>query len=204
MSYELLNRLFELRKGQISKAVETSNGYFIAKVTEKENAYIPDYDEAREAVKDKILRQSAMEIAEEKAKEVLPVLQEEYTKTLPLDFAKAAKNLSLTIEQSPIFNRGQYLPKIGISKTFQEAAFELSEDEPISDPVATQNGYYIIHLDEYIPASKEDYDLQKDSIAAFVLNSNKAEMFAEFISRLRIESNLIDNVTEAKQERKGS
>jgi len=138
--------------------------------------------------------------AREKADIIRPTLLEEYEKSLPLDFVKAAKSLSLEIEQTPLFNRGQYLPKIGISKTFQEAAFSLTEEDPISDVVNTQNGFCIIHLDKYEEANSEDYEIQKDDIAGILLNSKRLDMFGDFTSRLRIESNLIDNVTKLKQE----
>jgi len=200
MSYDLLNQLFELRKGEISKPVETSNGYFIVKVADKKQSYIPDYDEAREAVKEAIQKQEAMAIAQEKAKEILPKLKEEYNKVLPLNFVNAAKSLSLVIEQTPAFNRGQYLPKIGISRDFQEAAFTLSKENPISDVVATPNGYCILHMDDYIPAGDKEFNEQKDQIASLLLNSKRFEIFGEFTSRLRLESNLIDNVSRLKEE----
>jgi peptidyl-prolyl cis-trans isomerase D len=204
MSYELINNLFGLKKDEMIGPVETSNGYFIVRIADKQNAFVPDFEDAREAVKEALLKQAAMAIARQRSEEVLPALKAEYAKTLPMDFANAAKSLSLTIEQTPAFNRGQYLPKIGISRDFQESAFALSKENPISEPVETQIGYCIIHLDEYVPADDGEFALQKDRIAALLLNMKRIEIFQEFTHRLRQQAELIDNITKLKQQQDNS
>ncbi|HLF18261.1 MAG TPA: peptidyl-prolyl cis-trans isomerase [Candidatus Omnitrophota bacterium] len=200
MSYELLKRLFELDAQEISEPYETSNGYFIAKVTEKKEAYVPEYEEAQEKVKDAVLRNAAMDITKKKAEELLAALKVEYQKTLPYDFANAAKALGLELDQTPVFKRGQYLPAIGISKAFQEAAFALTQENKISDVIEEPNGFYILHLDGYTAATEEEYEQLKDEIAQVLLDRERNEIFSEFLSRLRLESNLIDNISALKQQ----
>jgi len=47
---------------------------------------------------------------------------------------------------------------------FQQAAFELTADGEISDPVQTQMGWHLIRRDEHLPASVPEFDEVKDEI----------------------------------------
>ncbi len=47
---------------------------------------------------------------------------------------------------------------------FQQAAFGLTADGEISDPVQTQMGWHLIRRDEYLPASVPEFDEVKDEI----------------------------------------
>ena len=114
------------------------------------------------------------------------------------DFPKAAKELKLEIHQTPVFNRGQYLPQIGISKEFQETAFELTEDNKISDVVETATGYCILHLDDYIPIENSEYEAGKNNLAQELSNEKRRAIFGDFVTQLRIKADLYSNIAESQ------
>ena len=115
---------------------------------------MPDYEEAKERARTAVIELKAKAIAKEKAGSYKQAVLGELEKSKLKDFPKAAKDLGLDIVQTPVFNRGQYLPQIGLSKDFQEAAFALNEENNISDVVETEKGYCILHLDSYIPVEE--------------------------------------------------
>ena len=110
------------------KSFESQNGIFFARVKDKKDTSIPDYAKAKNKVKEAYLEVQAKIVAGNKAKEYLSQIKENLNKTNLPAFAKEVQSLGLTAEQTPEFNRGLYLPKIGISKEFQDEAFSLTEE----------------------------------------------------------------------------
>jgi len=201
MSYELLSQIFLAEEGEILSPYENLNGYYIVKVKQKRARYIPNYEEAKEKVRQAILKNAAKGKTQQKAQEYLTAIKEQYNQNKLEDFAQAAKNLNLEIQQTPVFTRGQYLPKIGISRDFQETAFNLSKENKISDVVETPKGFCILHLDEYIPADKKEYEKQKDDLSQQLLLQRRNEIFGDFLSKLRLDANLIDHISKQKQQK---
>jgi len=153
-----------MEEGEVNEPFEASNGLSIIQIKEKQESYIPEFSEAQEKVREKVIDLKAKEIAAKKASEYLEAIKEELDKSKLRDFPKAAKALDLEIHQTPVFSRGQYLPQIGISKEFQEATFQLHEDNKISKVVEVTNGYCILHLDTYVAADQKEYEKQIASV----------------------------------------
>ncbi len=194
-SYEALNQIFQLETNEISDLLETPEGYRIIQIKEKKGAYVPKYAEAKKKVWESVLKKETRNIAKQRAQAYLLSINQELDKTKLKDFPKAAKALGLEIYQTPVFNRGQYLPKVGIAKDFQEAAFQLTEDNPIGEVVETKNGYCILHLDSYIPVEDADYQKNKSALAKSLLNERKNKVFNDFLTKLRVASQLESNIT---------
>jgi hypothetical protein len=163
---------------------------------------VPGYDEVKEKVKEALLIKTAKEIAGKKAEEFLAAVKVELDKTKLRDFAKAAKDLSLEIIQTPAFSRGQYLPKIGISKEFQETAFSLNDQNNLSGVVEVSNGFCILRMDSYVPVDEAQYIKDKDEFAKKIYDEKRNEVFSDYVNRARIEAKLEDNMSKLKEEKK--
>ncbi|MBN1870178.1 MAG: SurA N-terminal domain-containing protein [Candidatus Omnitrophica bacterium] len=197
-SYDILNDLFQMDVNEISEPYETADGITILQIKENRESYTPEFQEAKEKAQEAVIEKEAGKIAEQKAAENLKAIKEELNKSKLQDFPKAAKDLGLKIDQTPTFNRGQYLPQIGISKEFQEAAFALTEDNKVSEVVETAKGYCILHLDDYVPIENSDYEKAKDALAQELSDEKRNAAFADFVSQLRIKANLIDHLPELR------
>ena len=147
-------------------------------------------DNAKEAV----VKKKSKEIAQEKAAEYLDLLKEEMSKTKVKDFPKAAKALNLEIIQTPLFNRGQYLPQIGISREFQEAAFQLTEENKISDVVDVDKGYSILHLDSYEAADTGEFAKAKEELGSELYGERTNTVFGAYLMQLRNKAQLENNI----------
>jgi len=198
-SYDLLNKIFQMEEGDINEPFETSDGIIIVQLKEERDAFIPEFAEAKEKAEKKVIEQKAQAIAKEKTAEYLDAIQNELNKSKLKDFPKAAKALELEIHQTPIFSRGQYLPKIGISKEFQEAAFTLNDDKTVSKVVETSTGYCILHLDNYIPADKDEYMKVKDSLKEALLEEKQDSVFGDFVTQLRMKAAFVDNLANLRK-----
>jgi len=195
-SYPLVQELFQFDIGQISELLETEQGFQILSLKEKLPATIPDFTEAKELVEEAWRTEEAQEISKEKALEYLNFLTTQESTMKKDDFIEIAKSENLEIQQTPIFTRGQYLPTVGITKGFQENAFNLDENNRMSGVVETPKGYAILFLDTKYPVNMEDFQDQKDEWAQKVIVQKKTEAFNDFISRLRIKSKLEDRIPE--------
>ncbi|HQP09920.1 MAG TPA: peptidyl-prolyl cis-trans isomerase [Candidatus Omnitrophota bacterium] len=193
-SYDFLNELFAMNVNDISAPFETPNGLSIVQIKEKRYSYVPEFSEARPKAEEAVINKKAKEIAAQKAEEYLQQIQSELDKTKLKDFAKTAKDLGLEIGQTPVFNRGQYLPQIGISKEFQEAAFALTENNKISSVVETPAGYCILYLDNYVPIENGDYEQTKEELAQALSDEKRNAAFESFVAQLRIEAKIFDNL----------
>lgn len=200
-SYDIINQAFKLNAGQIAGPFETENKIIILKAKEKRDSSIPSYDEVREKVKKAYLTEKALVLVKSKANEYLQLIKQEYEKSEAKDFSAVARVFGLEITQTPVFTRGQYLPKIGISKDFEEVAFSLNEKNKISNVVTTEAGICILYLDQKIAADEKKFETQNVSIREKLLNEKRNEMFSGYITHLRSKAKLESNLDKLRANR---
>jgi peptidyl-prolyl cis-trans isomerase D len=196
--YPLIQQLFTLEVKELTEVVETIDGYQILQITDKRDASIPSYEEAKADVTQAWTQQEAKKLAQKAAEENFVLLKERIVQQKLPDFSQIAKELNLNIFQTPLFTRGEYLPKIGPSPAFQEAAFSLSKDNPLSAVVEMERGYGILHLDERTSVKKEDYEKDKAELQKSLLEDRRNEIFSEYLADTRLRANLEDEL--AKQQ----
>ncbi len=200
-SYELLKKAFEMEQGQISEALETTEGTYILKIKEKHPPHMAEFQEIREKIKEALLLEKAKALAQNKASEYLKALKENLADTPQKDFTQTASPLNRPVLKTPLFHRGEYLPGLGISKEFQDAAFRLDTQNKISEVVETSRGFAILHLDSLQPVSQEDFEKEKAQFAKTLFQEKQNEAFNDFLSALRIKANLEDNISKLKAQR---
>jgi peptidyl-prolyl cis-trans isomerase D len=193
--YPLIQQLFALEMKELTDVVETKDGYQILQLTDKRDAYTPDYAQAKADVTQAWIQKEAKKLAQKAAEENLILFQERFTQQKLPDFSQISKELNLDIFQTPLFNRGEYLPKIGPSPAFQETAFSLSKDTPLSGIVEMERGYGILHLDEQTPVKRDDYEKDKEKFQKEFLERRTNEVFNEYLTDARLRANLQDDIT---------
>ncbi|MFH1360019.1 MAG: SurA N-terminal domain-containing protein [Candidatus Omnitrophota bacterium] len=199
-SMDLLQKAFALKAGEFSDPIETPQGYYILKFKEKRNSYIPELKEAQPNVKQVLILQKASLLAQEKANEMLAKTKERRQAHPDEPFGDLAKNLGLSIEQTTPFMRGEYIPKIGLDREFQEATFSLNKDRAMSEVIKTSKGYSIMHFDDLIGVDDKKFDEEKEEFAAFLLEQKKNQAFTRFILELRLKARLEDHISQMKKE----
>ncbi len=197
-SFDVFNQIFQLEKGDILPPIQSGQSVLLIKLAESREAYVPEYEEAQEKVADKVRRINAKDIAKNEAEKTLASLEEKYAATT--DFSQAAEELGLEIKQTPEFLRGQYLPKIGISSSFQDAAFRLSQTNKISGIVSTETGFYILHLDSHVSADPAGFVEEKEKIMQQLLAQKRTASFEQYLASLRAKANLEDLIARQRQE----
>ncbi|MDO8581100.1 MAG: SurA N-terminal domain-containing protein [Candidatus Omnitrophota bacterium] len=197
-SYDIFNTIFQLQPNEISQPLEYPQGIVIVKVKDHQEAVVPEFAKVQDKVKEALMNQEAKKLAHEQSAKYLQTIKESLSQGQN-NFSQIAQDLKLEVFQTPVFTRGQYLPKIGVSKDFEEAAFRLNEQNSLSDVVEVAKGFSILHLDQYVPPDKEQYEAEKKGIAQQLYNQRRTETFGNFVTQLRLQANLIDNITNLRE-----
>jgi len=203
-SFPLIQRIFQLQPGEISEPVETASGFQIMRIREKIETTAPDYPQVKDKVKEAWTLNQAKELAQQKATEFLLVFREEFERLKRPDFAKIAKENNLQLYKTSVFNRGQYLPVVGISRDFQETAFSLAKEKPLSDVVMVEKGACILHLDNVMPLEDKTFEEQREALTEELLLEKRAQAFNDFLTHLRIKADPEDNISKTLAKKKAS
>lgn len=199
-SFNTLNYLFQADINETLGPIETEDAFLIVQLKDRQEASIASYEEAQEQVREMTLKEAAAELANTKANEYLSALSNLLAKNPELSFPDAAAQLDLSVQVTPTFNRGQYLPTIGISSEFQEAAFSLNEQRPLAETlVETPAGTAILYLDKTIPVSMEQFEKDKTAFIEKLQNEATNKVFNEFLTELRKQSHFEDNIANLRQ-----
>ncbi len=197
---KLLATALKLEEGQISDPVKTEQGYFILKLKKQKEAYVPEFPEAKPKVEETVIKIKSQEVAKVKTEEFLKKIKESLTANPALTFAEAAQGLGLKLEETAPFLRGEYLPLIGLSKDFQDAAFNLNDQNKLSDVVAVPKGFALLYLKSRTAVDEKKFAEEKVTYEKAFLTKRKTETFSSFINSLRSQAQLEDNISKLRQE----
>ena len=190
-SYDTLQKLFILEVGQTSEAIETPNGYQFLKIKERQEATLPDFTSVQSKVAEAVKTQKALAIAKQKADESAQKLKDVFAANPETTFRRTAEDLGLKVLETPLFNRGQYLPTIGLSKEFQDAAYDLTEKDKLSAaPVETAKGYTILYRENIEPVKEDDFQEAKNKYATELINAKRNQMILSYMTDLRLRADI--------------
>lgn len=187
-TFPLVEKIFRFNEGEVLGPVRTPDHLQVLVVKEKRPRLAPEYAEVKDEVAQAWKEQRASELAKEKAEELRKALQEQLSQNSPVSLAGLGE-----VKETPLFKRGTYLPEVGLSQEFQQAAFALTEENPIGGPVKTAKGWAVLRLKERAPLDMEQYAKEKDRIEKELIDAAKERAFDEYVARLRIRANLQSN-----------
>ncbi len=90
-------------------------------------------------------------------------------------FDEVAAKLGLTVKQSGEFAETDTPAELGGSGAVVSAAFELKTEQPTSDVIGTEKGYYVVHLDSIVASRPETFDEAKGKLAEALKSERAAE-----------------------------
>lgn len=201
--FEVLQKIFKMKEGELSQPVQTTNGFQILRIKKKQDAQIQTFAQAKDKVIEALKFQQAKQAAQKKAQEYLAQVKAAFEPVKMPDFVETAHTLGLDVAQTPAFARGEYLPQIGVSKEFQEAAFSLSDANRLSDIIDAGTGAAIVFLDERLPIDESQFAKDKEAFSKSLYLEKANETFSAFLTHLRLKANLQDNISKLKKAANG-
>lgn len=181
---QVTNLIIKLNTGQYLNPVQVDKSYYILKVKEKKEPYIPDFETIKDKVKEKFVETRSREMAKEKIENCLKSLKELYrANPKSLNFELAARTWGLKAGSTALFKYGSYIEGIGASDNFWTAAQKL-KDGGTSETIAVPSGFYIIKLKSRIPIDEKKFAAEKATFSQKLLLQKKQEYFAKFSEEL--------------------
>ncbi len=176
---ECIEAAFSLEKGEISNLIETEKGYFIVKPVNRKAEHIPgDYKFAADAVKEKIMRIEAVNLARSKAEKCLSKVKQSR------DMESTAKEYSKKVTGTELFTRFEYVKELGIAQDFKHITFNLTKDSPFA--IAPVNsGFCVLELVERKGADMEIFEKEKEKLMSFLLDEKKQRIFNDWYTILK-------------------
>ena len=141
---------FSLPKGSTSELVESSYGFHIIQVEDKQDAHLKTLEEVRAQIEPVLKHEKAVQSAEAKATALLS-----QARTLGLD--KSAANQGFALVTTDYVSRTDSLPGIGNSTPFMDAVFSEPENSPPEESQLPE-GYAIFSVLAVKPPATPTFD----------------------------------------------
>lgn len=188
-SGEALQDVFSVSAGELVYPFSTQETFYVAKVMERRETNIPEFESVKENVKTILQEQHRKEAAREKAKALLSVAKEGG------NLEDAAKKDALTVKSTRFFNRtGRTIPDVGLSPEMMNAAFSLTAKAPYPNEVFEVNGkMYVIKQAGSEGAVREDFEKKKGELAKRYGNQKKRECLDAWLQYARAQAEVVLN-----------
>jgi peptidyl-prolyl cis-trans isomerase D len=191
---------FSLPKGGTSGLVQSSYGFHIIRVDDKQAAHVKSLDEVKDQIETSIKQQKAAQAA---ANQVNSLLAQ--ARTEGLDKAAAAKGLNVI--NTDFVSRTDNLPGLGNAPQFMSAVFGEAEKAP-PDQVPVAQGYAVFNVLATKPASTPTFEEIRSRVEEEFKNERVAALLTqktqELADRAKAEHDLKKAAKEAGAAMKSS
>lgn len=187
-SAQIANFISKVRPGQYLMPLLIDKNYYIIRLKQRKDPYIPDFKDIRERVRQTFIQDEAQNFAKEKIASCWKKLKET-AKLDPkaADFKKMAKQFGLKISATGLFKYNDKLEGLGKADIFWKAAQEL-KDNDFSEVIAVPAGFYIVKVKSRIPLDEKKFAQEKEQFSRLFLEFKKQEAFSKFFEDLRSRS----------------
>jgi parvulin-like peptidyl-prolyl isomerase len=185
-SAQILGLLEKVKVGEYLPPIKMDKYYYILKLKERKEPYVPDFDTIKDKVKDSFIKHKSQNMARQKIEDCLKELKTTLQiDPKSIDFDKTAKVYGLKSGSTDLFQYGSYIEGIGASDTFWMRAQNLKEND-FSDIVEMDPaGFYIIKLKSKIPIDEKKFGEEKTEFTQKFLAQKKEEYFNKYLEELK-------------------
>ena len=180
LANEVSVRAFQLEDGEVDGPIGTAVGPAFVTVSDRQDPYVPTLDEVRTQVREDVLRQRALTLAQERANTVVTSLREAD------DFVEAAEAAELTVGSSELLVRGEAFPEVGVNAALEAVAFRLPEGST-SDVIAVGNMAAIVHVVERESVTPGQLSNERTELRYELLQRRQAQFYQTYLANVASE-----------------
>jgi peptidyl-prolyl cis-trans isomerase D len=177
-SPELGMRSFAMNQGDVAGPIQTGRGFVFATLVARQDAYVPKIDEAKERVRDEVVKQKAREFGRQKAAELAAKTKG------AADFASAVKAAGFQAETTELLTRDSPIPQLGIAPEVTETAFKLPAGA-VSEPISTDMGAAVIKVLEKQQVTDTELTSNKDRFREELLADRRNRFFNAYMQKAK-------------------
>jgi len=174
--------LFGLKDKEISAPIYTYSGVALAEYRKSEAPRAATFDEVKANVETDLTEVKKKELALAKIKDARAQLTDK-------NWEDVAQKFKLEIKTVEAHQREQYIGIIGENKDVDALAFSLPVKQ-VSEPVAFETGYTVLRVLDRKDATKADFEKEKETETANLLEQKKNKFLQAYMAKLRAEKNI--------------
>ena len=177
-SPEVAAHMFDMKPDEVAGPIRTSRGFAFFTLVGKQDPYVPKLEEAKDRVRDEVIKMKARAMSTQKAAEIAARL-----KAGP-DFDKAAKAAGVEAKTTELLVRDAPLPDLGAAPAVMDAAFALPAGG-VSGPIATDNGTAVVKVVEKQTAGPAEWAAAKSGFTDQLLNDRRNRFFSAYMIKAK-------------------
>lgn len=193
---EIQKIAFKLKPGERSELIKSDmdfiNGYYIIKVKEKKNSYIPAMEEVSGKIKNILKNEGAINLAYKEAnrlhRKILALI-----KTKNITFEEAAAKVMHQPKRTEFFTRDGYIQGLGLVSEIGEAAFN-TKYGMISPVIKTRAGFCIFTALEVTSIDELAFKKERKKFTKKALEAKKMDVLNKWYTNLVEKADLKNNI----------
>jgi peptidyl-prolyl cis-trans isomerase D len=183
---EFYKTALSLGAKEVSSVIEGPNAYYILKVKERREAFVPPLEAVRGKIEKGLKESKAYEIAVQAANDLLDQLKKEP------NLAKLAREKKLKLEETGWFARNtQQLPKVGELQNLTVGSLAVSARKPIPDKIFTQaDAAFVFAFKEAQSADMAQFEKDKSQLMQQALAETRQRILLKFKDELKAKAKI--------------
>jgi peptidyl-prolyl cis-trans isomerase D len=173
-----------VRPGETSDLFDTDEAYFLARLDSVFEGGIAPFEAAREDIRGLLQRRKKAELMAAQTRAFA-----DRAKATSLE--AAAKERDVTVTKSNMFGRATFVPGLGRLNSAIGASFALPVGA-ISEPIATDDGVFVLRVDRRTDAAREAFEAQKAEQRASAIRVLQDARMREFMEGIRETADITD------------
>ena len=173
---DFFNAAFSLAGDEVSEPVNTAEASFLIKVITRKDPYIPELKEVLSGVTQGVVEEKNKSATANQLKALGERLKTEK------NLEKLARELKMTVEETPFISRTDSIPGIGNIQSIKDAVFPLQPGETTTG--ASRGVYYLIKMVERETAGQPNPEKSK-KLYTRLKNEKARAMFQEWMEKVK-------------------
>jgi len=168
---------FTMEKDKVSGELRTNTGFTFIALTEIKPPAMPTLAEAKDKVRDDVVKIKAVDVAKAKAATMAQAASKG-------NFAAAAKAAGVEVKSTDFVTRGTPYPEVGVSSTLDGAVFSMKAGDT-TGPIPTDNAVVVAHVKERQDLNPANMSTERENVRAQLIEQRRGEFFAAYMAKAK-------------------
>jgi peptidyl-prolyl cis-trans isomerase D len=168
---------FTMEKDKVSGELRTNTGFTFIALTEIKPPAMPTLAEAKDKVRDDVVKIKAVDVAKAKAATMAQAAAKG-------NFGAAAKAAGVEVKSTDFVTRGTPYPEVGVSPTLDGAVFSMKAGDT-TGPIPTDNAVVVAHVKERQDLNPANMSTERENVRAQLIEQRRGEFFAAYMAKAK-------------------
>lgn len=163
----------------VGERVSIKGGFAVPLLVEKREPRIPDFEEVREQVVERVREEQAKARLEQTARDIINGAP------APGGLKAAAERAGLATETLNDYKLGSPLGEVGTGPALDEAILNLQAGAVTPNPIKVGNNWVVVGVTKRTDADLAEFTKQRDQLTETALGTRRSQVFEDYISAIQ-------------------